>query len=160
MGVFVWPEADILQLRALWSDGKTTAQIAREMNRTKNSIIGQARRSGCAPRPNPCKGTTDPAKRAKRLAQVALPALPSVVEVAPAKLVIVAPAAPRPVIVPPVRVVAPPKPPRAKSCQFPLWGDGRPTHQFCGAETRVGSYCGEHAMRCYAILPRIGSPQL
>jgi GcrA cell cycle regulator len=38
----------------------------------------------------------------------------------------------------------------SKTCRFPLWGDrDRPDHRFCGDPTALGSYCAEHAARCY-----------
>jgi GcrA cell cycle regulator len=38
----------------------------------------------------------------------------------------------------------------SKACRFPLWGDrDRPDHRFCDAPTALGSYCAEHAARCY-----------
>ena len=42
-------------LRRMWTLGNTTPEIGRELRRTKNSVIGRARRLGCPPRPSPIK---------------------------------------------------------------------------------------------------------
>lgn len=36
-----------------------------------------------------------------------------------------------------------------KTCQFPLWGEGKPSREFCGAPATNGSYCEHHHSVCY-----------
>ena len=46
-------------------------------------------------------------------------------------------------------------------CQFPLWGDGRPSHVYCGAPARPGSsYCRRHHDRCWTPAPPLKLPPL
>jgi GcrA cell cycle regulator len=61
-----WTGAENATLRQLWDEGHSTAAIGRMMNRTKNSIVGKAHRTGLS-RPSPIKGVLPPrAPRAKR----------------------------------------------------------------------------------------------
>ena len=50
-----WNDAQIAQLRALWAQGLTTPQIARQMGTSKNAIVGKARRLHLPSRPSPIK---------------------------------------------------------------------------------------------------------
>ncbi len=37
-----------------------------------------------------------------------------------------------------------------KTCRFPLWGQERPTHEYCGEPVQEkSSYCPEHHERCW-----------
>lgn len=57
--------------------------------------------------------------------------------------------------------------PPAKACCFPLWRHGeRPTHRYCGQPVASGSYCAEHAAKCYGggqnvdgLLPDVQKPR-
>ena len=51
-GDFDWPDAAVTQLRQLWAEGHSTAEIGRRMGLSKNSVIGKADRLGLN-RPNP-----------------------------------------------------------------------------------------------------------
>lgn len=50
-----WTDEKIKQLKKLWQKGKTTAQIARELGLSKNSIIGKIHRLDLTSRPSPIK---------------------------------------------------------------------------------------------------------
>lgn len=50
-----WTDERDAQLRALWDDGKTTLEIGRRMNTTKNAVIGRAHRLRLTPRVSPIK---------------------------------------------------------------------------------------------------------
>lgn len=39
--------------------------------------------------------------------------------------------------------------PTTRTCQFPLWGNERPTHVYCDEPATVKSYCGKHAAMCF-----------
>lgn len=48
-----WKRDEDTTLLMMWKDGKTTAHIARVLDRSKNSVIGRAHRIGCSPRLSP-----------------------------------------------------------------------------------------------------------
>ena len=50
-----WTEEKIKQLKKLWSKGKTTVEIAKEMGISKNSVIGKVHRLDLTARPSPIK---------------------------------------------------------------------------------------------------------
>jgi len=50
-----WPEVDIARLRELWTAGISTTEIGRLMRRTKNAVVGRARRLHLLGRPSPIK---------------------------------------------------------------------------------------------------------
>ncbi|MDD3669503.1 MAG: GcrA family cell cycle regulator [Alphaproteobacteria bacterium] len=50
-----WTDDKIKQLKKLWQKGRTTAQIARELGLSKNSIIGKIHRMDLTSRPSPIK---------------------------------------------------------------------------------------------------------
>lgn len=50
-----WTKDEIQTLKNLWSAGKTAAEIAKEIGRPRNGIIGQAHRLGLEKRENPVK---------------------------------------------------------------------------------------------------------
>jgi hypothetical protein len=126
-----WTDADTARLRVLWDDGLTTAAIARDLGRSKSSIVGKAHRLDLDPRPSPIfrDGERQPLKprvdRPHRSVST-LPALKSV----PMPVVIVAP------------IMA------ADGCRF-LSMDSRPWI-YCDAPCLWGSaWCVEHRKRVY-----------
>lgn len=60
-----WQSRDDDELRQLWGSGASSNEIGRRMRRTKNSIIGRARRLGLDARPSPIAAPIDPAVLAK-----------------------------------------------------------------------------------------------
>ena len=130
-----WSDEIIGQLRALWAEGHSTAEIGRRLGVTKNAIVGKAHRLDLPARPSPIRRDPDaaPVRRAtvRRVEGPTLPPLPSSVvdadpgmpvfaqEVAPvpprppviARAIMAAPPAPRPMVqVPRPVAVAPPRP--------------------------------------------------
>jgi len=53
-----WNESKIEQLRNLWADGHSSAEIGRRIGMTKNAVIGKARRIGLPNRESPIALTT------------------------------------------------------------------------------------------------------
>ena len=51
----VWTEDKIKKLKKLWSVGKATAEIAKTLGMSKNSIIGKVHRLNLISRPSPIK---------------------------------------------------------------------------------------------------------
>ena len=61
-----WSEEVIAQLRALWKEGHSTAEIGRRMGITKNAVVGKAHRLQLDSRPSPIR-------RERRVEPVRLP---------------------------------------------------------------------------------------
>lgn len=137
-----WSDEIIGQLRALWAEGHSTAEIGRRLGVTKNAIVGKAHRLDLPARPSPIRRDPDtvPERRAalRRVEGPTLPPLPSAVAdadsgfpvfaegsmaggVAPmpprppvtARPIIATPPVPRPVVQTPRPVAVPPPRPVA-----------------------------------------------
>ena len=50
-----WTEEAIGQLRILWAEGHSTAEIGRRMGISKNAVVGKAHRLGLVARPSPIR---------------------------------------------------------------------------------------------------------
>jgi GcrA cell cycle regulator len=78
-----WSEDVIGQLRALWEEGHSTAEIGRRLGVTKNAIVGKAHRLDLPARPSPIRRDPNaaPVRRAtvRRVEGPTLPPLPSTV---------------------------------------------------------------------------------
>src|SRR5471032_2531668 len=76
-----WSDDVIGQLRALWAEGHSTAEIGRRLGVTKNAIVGKAHRLDLSARPSPIRRDPDaePVRRAtvRRVEGPTLPPLPS-----------------------------------------------------------------------------------
>src|SRR4051794_41767471 len=61
-----WSDDVIGQLRALWAEGHSTAEIGRRLGVTKNAIVGKAHRLDLPARPSPIRRDPDatPVRRA------------------------------------------------------------------------------------------------
>jgi GcrA cell cycle regulator len=78
-----WSDEVITQLRALWAEGHSTAEIGRRLGVTKNAIVGKAHRLDLPARPSPIRRDPDavPVRRStvRRVEGPTLPPLPSAV---------------------------------------------------------------------------------
>jgi GcrA cell cycle regulator len=166
-----WSEEVIAQLRALWADGLSTAEIGRRLGVTKNAIVGKAHRLDLAARPSPIRRDPDaePTRRAtvRRVDGPTLPPLPSAAPTAatvvrqPAPVARQPAPAPRPPVMAPPRPVIAPPPPRPVStnlrptgrvvtCCWPLGEPGTRDFRFCDAASEPGRpYCEEHVKIAY-----------
>lgn len=152
-----WNDETIARIRALWSEGHSTAEIGRRMGISKNAVVGKAHRLNLPARPSPIRRGTGE-KRAstrspiRRVTGPTLPALQSVPRAVP-------PAAPAPVGLAPApkpqvvlrTVPTQPRPSgRISSCCWPLGEPGTPEFRFCGDPTMPAKpYCDEHAALAY-----------
>lgn len=59
-----WTEDKIKKLKKLWQAGKATAEIAKSLGMSKNSIIGKVHRLELTARPNPVKKEIKAVKKA------------------------------------------------------------------------------------------------
>ena len=149
-----WSAEAIEQLRALWAEGHSTAEIGRRMGISKNAVVGKAHRLHLPARPSPIQREKIPAaanaaapNEAPR--PVAAPVAPR--PVAPPR------AAPAPVPAPaPVLRAAPPAVVRpfqrssARTCCWPIGEPGTPEFRFCTDEAMpTKPYCLEHASIAY-----------
>lgn len=151
-----WTAEAIDQLRALWAEGHSTAEIGRRMGISKNAVVGKAHRLNLPARPSPIRreaeGEAAPRPASAPRRPVAPPAAP-VREVAPLRRLeaaapvaaVAAPAAP------PQAVVVRPFPrASARTCCWPLGEPGTPEFRFCtGSATPGKPYCAEHASVAY-----------
>jgi len=151
-----WSAEAIEQLRALWAEGPSTAEIGRRMGISKNAVVGKAHRLHLPARPSPIQ----------REQIHALAAAPGTGE-APRPVAASAPPVPRPVPVPrvapapaptpaPVMRAAPPAVVRpfqrssARNCCWPIGEPGTPEFRFCTGEAMpTKPYCLEHASIAY-----------
>ena len=149
-----WSEETIVHLRALWTEGHSTAEIGRRLGVSKNAVVGKAHRLDLAARPSPIRrdgpGSGQPRRSVPRTVGPTLPplssaqpltSLPQAVEVQ----------RPRPVPTPP-RVQPPPPRPygRLVACCWPIGEPGTREFHFCDAESVPGKpYCIEHAQLAY-----------
>lgn len=146
-----WTSNAIDQLRALWAEGLSTAEIGRRMGVTKNAIVGKAHRLDLPARPSPIRkevfGNAPAAPRRKPAARDTAPAARRVV-VQPAPTA-VAPSAP-------VAAVHPfPRPPSLRSCCWPIGEPGTRDFRFCSAEADPGKpYCAAHVAVAYVRVTR------
>jgi len=173
-----WNDEVIVQLKALWDEGHSTAEIGRRLGVTKNAIVGKAHRLDLPARPSPIRRDPDaaPVRRAtvRRVEGPTLPPLPSAVAdvgtdfpafarapaaprppVTARPVVAVPPPAPRPVprpvMAPPRPVVAAPRPyGRVVTCCWPMGEPGTREFHFCDVPSEPGRpYCEEHVKVAY-----------
>ncbi|MEA2789250.1 MAG: GcrA cell cycle regulator [Acetobacteraceae bacterium] len=165
----VWDEQTIRDLKDLWAQGLSTAEIGRRLGVTKNAIVGKAHRLELDARPSPIRReAVKPAiERPAPLLRMAGPTLPplastgvqsvlaSVSNVQPLRSLPIS--APRPVAVTPQpapRQITPSasfhsrRP--APSCCWPIGEPGTKTFRFCDDISLPGKpYCDDHAKLAY-----------
>ncbi len=156
-----WTEAVIAELRRLWAEGLSTAEIGRRLNVSKNAVVGKAHRLALDPRPSPIRrvpGEAVVAPVARRVSGPTLPPLPPVAHTAPVVAdPVVRPVAPSVATVraaPQLRPVMASTPRsgggRFSACCWPIGEPGTSSFHFCGSEAISGKpYCIEHAQLAY-----------
>ncbi|WP_349934791.1 GcrA family cell cycle regulator [Acetobacter sp. A11-2] len=150
-----WTEEIIAQLKALWAEGLSTAEIGRRLSITKNAVVGKAHRLGLPARPSPIRRNAKPktAEKAEAPARSAPPEAapaPAVEEKVAKKEKPAASSKSKPKA--PLRSISDPEPQkrRGPSCCWPIGDPGTPGFHFCGATPIPGKpYCEEHAQIAY-----------
>ena len=134
-----WSAADTEQLKALWSAGISATEIGRQMNRSKNGVVGKVHRLKLESRPSPIKqGGRAPRKSRRRGTACPTPSLP---RVAPQSRPAVDAPAP-PVALQPVYLG------RIQPCCFVLRSEGK-RHWYCDEPSKPGkSLCPDHHAVC------------
>ena len=158
----LWPEEKISTLRQLWAEGLAGSEIGRRMGVTKSAVIGKAHRLGLESRLSPISRSNCGLGKAKKpyIPRASKSTLPGLTLDATARskgqqwaMPAAKPKQPEAGVAysgaVPVRALKPGK------CRFPLWGRGRPTHQYCDKpatqfrDGRPSSYCPVHHARCW-----------
>jgi GcrA cell cycle regulator len=168
----VWDDQTIRDLRDLWTQGLSTAEIGRRLGVSKNAIVGKAHRLELDARPSPIRrdGAKPATDRPPPLPRAAGPTLPPLASTAPftAAVSTAVPLRPQPsqpsgfIPIPrPVASLAPaprPVPPStsfhprrsAPACCWPIGEPGTKTFRFCDDISLPGKpYCDEHAKLAY-----------
>jgi GcrA cell cycle regulator len=168
-----WTEEKVAQLRTLWEEGLSTAEIGRRLGISKNAVIGKAHRLQLAARPSPIRRETqaeaagissEPRPRRRRQAKPLPPAAGAEVPARQATSGKWAEASGQQE----TRTRRPASPAPAKSapstrfsysstrshvCCWPIGDPGKPGFRFCDAEVLPGKpYCAEHAGLAYVRL--------
>jgi GcrA cell cycle regulator len=168
-----WTNEAMEQLRALWAEGHSTAEIGRRMGVTKNAVVGKAHRLNLAPRPSPIRREAGAALAPRpRPERRAAPTPPRSVTPPVRRLVGGFPPAtalrrlaPMPAMAAPPRPAAPPPPPpppaqttvvrhfpRAapRHCCWPMGEPGTAEFRYCGGDALPAKpYCADHAAIAY-----------
>jgi GcrA cell cycle regulator len=167
----VWDDETIRQLRALWAEGHSTAEIGRRLGVSKNAIVGKAHRLELDARPSPIRRESSKPEGERpvpftRAAATTLPPLasasvpPPVVKLdPPTPRVAQASPLPAPISAPlarqetaPVRAVsqAPSFRRSAPTCCWPIGEPGTKAFRFCDDLSLAGKpYCDAHARLAY-----------
>ncbi|HET6607086.1 MAG TPA: GcrA family cell cycle regulator [Rhodopila sp.] len=169
----VWNEETIRQLKDLWAEGHSTAEIGRRLGVSKNAIVGKAHRLELDARPSPIRresGKSD-SDRPTPFPRPAGPTLPPLASASvPPPMVRIDPPAPRrpAAAVPVARAPVPSAPPMrqepppvravsstpmrrsAPTCCWPIGEPGTKSFRFCDDASLPGKpYCDEHARLAY-----------
>lgn len=148
------------QLRQLWDEGHTTAEIGRRLGVTKNTIVGKAYRLGLPKREMP-KALRNLPKRVRRPIQTETPPIPPRQTTAAhdrnaAKVKITArPSKPTPRL---IKIPEPPMPPkygRVINCLWPIGHPGTKDYRSCDTPSEAGRpYCEAHVKVAYSSAGR------
>jgi len=146
VGSMDWSAEAIEQLRALWAEGHSTAEIGRRMGISKNAVVGKAHRLHLSARPSPIQ--RDAAASRPALVPAPRPSSPEAPRPVPVAVPAAAFPAPRPAATP--AVVRPFPRSGARTCCWPIGEPGTPEFRFCTADAMAPKpYCLEHAAIAY-----------
>jgi GcrA cell cycle regulator len=149
-----WTNERVTELKALWADGLSANQIARQLGgTTRNAVIGKVHRLGLSNRGAPSNPGTRPARTTSK-ARKSEPRLARPKRSMPA----VANGPPRTQVTVRACVAVDDSPGLATvmnianhMCRWPIGDPLKEGFTLCGRKTRRGSYCEEHAQ--VAFLP-------
>ena len=145
---FEWTDDTIRELRRLWSEGHSTAEIGRRMGITKNAVVGKAHRLELPARPSPIRTGSTP--RAPRRQPV--PRLADTMPLASLRGGNLCTTVERvaPTAAPARRATVAPRRVGSHPCCWPIGEPGTPEFRFCDDPTPLDvPYCDEHARRAY-----------
>ena len=157
-----WTEQMVEDLRAMWKQGLTTAEIGKRLNVTKNSIVGKVHRLGLSGRPSPIKKKNEENPAEGNKAAEDAPAVSSKntestqLKKEPVKVEKTSMPAGSPVMASSAK-----NEPAKKgmmslmdldnhTCRWPLGDPKDENFHFCGRKVKIGqTYCEEHANIAY-----------
>lgn len=138
-----WTDERVAILKKLWGEGKTAAEIAKELGGvTRNAVIGKAHRLKLSSRVSPIQQNTK--KVAKKVEEK--PVVRKIKAVKPK---------PEPVVSKPVGELYQLSELKERMCRWPEGDPRDDTFGFCGDKTVAGlPYCCEHAKVAYQAATR------
>jgi len=151
------------QLRALWAEGLSATEVGRRLGMTKNAVLGKVHRLGLKARPSPIRGPGGGAAAVAKARETSTrrrgdpPPIGHAPSVMPAARdyplrASVEPAGAAAQAPPPVVPAIVTRPPALRGgCRWPLWGNSRPTHEYCDAPRAAWDcpYCPAHRARAH-----------
>ena len=148
---FEWTDGTIRELRQLWSEGHSTAEIGRRMGVSKNTVVGKAHRLDLPARPSPIRSGGSPRpSRAPRRQPV--PRLADTMPLSSLRGGNICTTVERiaPTVTPARRVAIAPRRIGSHPCCWPIGEPGTPAFRFCDDPAPLDvPYCDEHARRAY-----------
>lgn len=160
-----WTDERVAILKKMWGDGKTAAEIAKELGEgvTRNAVIGKAHRLKLSGRASPIQATKKTVKVAKEQSNTK-----------PRAKVKKADVVDKPKAAPVKRAPSVPSPSKQeveaiknkgkrlplsqlteRMCRWPIGDPNDADFGFCGCKTEVGlSYCTEHTQIAYQTTSR------
>ncbi len=148
---FEWTDDTIRELRRLWSEGHSTAEIGRRMGISKNAVVGKAHRLDLPARPSPIRtsGSPRPPRVPRR------PSVPRLADTVPLSSlrggdIPTAVGRLAPLHTPTRRVASAPRRIGSHPCCWPIGEPGTPAFRFCDDPAPLDvPYCDEHARLAY-----------
>ena len=147
-----WTDDVISQLKALWAEGHSTAEIGRRIGVTKNAVVGKVHRLCLDSRPSPIRRGPAAELPEAAVRRVNGPTLPTMEGPPPADAPILQPSPPPapPPAAPVLRAVSRPSQRRLVACCWPIGEPGTRSFRFCDAESLPSKpYCAPHAALAY-----------
>ncbi len=119
-----WTDEQIEELKRLWNEGLSTAEIGRALNVSKNAVVGKSHRLSLKPRPSPIAGKKEdvaaPKKAVKAAPKKEQERVGDVIDLGP------------------------------NMCRWPFGDPGDSDFHFCGRLTTPSKpYCPEHCAVAY-----------
>jgi len=145
MTATVWTEDRIGRLKALWLEGRTAEQIARDLGHgvTRSAVLGKVYRMGLSARRAPREKTTCSLVRRPRAAAPPRRSAPQPVKDAPERV-------PEPGLATLISV-------RRDQCRWPCGDPQAAGFSLCGRPVERGAFCCAHAAMAYR--PRPDTPR-
>jgi GcrA cell cycle regulator len=138
-----WTTDEISRLTQLWAEGLSGTEIGRCLGITKSAAIGKVRRLRLPGRPSPIRARPIYAREATSPQRAAYTPPDPIDQCAAAASLEAR-----------HREFAAMSVEKGQPCQFPLWGDERPTHEYCGHARVAGKpYCAAHCAVAYVKAP-------
>ncbi len=149
-----WNAGTIAMLRKLWTEGHSTAEIARHIGISKNAVIGKAHRLRLPARPSPIRDRSAGVPGTKRRPHV--PKLPKILPVRQANPGSPGTNSPLPGPAMPDTSSAPSPRPGTTPCCWPIGDPGTPGFRFCDAVALAARpYCAAHCDQAYRKAPKL-----